>query len=377
VTNLVWRATNVFEDIGTAIGPSRDKALRLLQDKDHKPKIFAFSTYSVFFSNAPAVARLIGREPEILVFAGLQWIVIVVAYMAWTQLLQWIPDSVWDAVGAEEGNNWSFIFTNLLLLSWSFFIVCIASYPIGLCTAAMIAVHDLRTSNERVTIAKCLAIADRHLGRIWAFTIWDSWITVTAIFDRLPKKHSHRTALDELLYYAWKVSTLAVLPALVNGRTFVAAGRDSITLLTTQPSRAFGLRFGYSAICWVVGIAAYVGAFYFRDSVGGSPKQAHGLYNFYFLMAVPIFFAVGIVSVIVRPFYVLSVASFYTELVGVKKEVESDTKSVSSWEMRLLSWQSILFLAMAATLLITLLFSDQLGIRHWVAYLTLQDLIQK
>jgi hypothetical protein len=126
-----------------------------------------------------------------------------------------------------------------------------------------------------------------------------------------------------------------------------------------------------------VGIAAYVGAFYFRDSVGGSPKQAHGLYNFYFLTAVPIFFAVGIVSVIVRPFYVLSVASFYTELVGVKKEVESDTKSVSSWEMRLLSWQSILFLAMAATLLITLLFSDQLGIRHWVAYLTLQDLIQK
>jgi hypothetical protein len=250
----------LFGPVYQALDPTRDRAKDFLAQKGLKPRIFSGQSLGTFFAGIPGVAKLIAREPEILFFAALQWLVIWLAYLAWILMLQWIPDEVWNAVreASEGGRKADFTLINLVLLGWSFFVVCVASYPIGICNAAMVAVHDLRTTSEKATIAKCLAIAVRHLHRIWMFTVVDGWITVQAILDRLPKKHYHRTAFDELVYYAWKVSTMAVVPALVNGRSFVQAGRDSFLLLTSQPLRALGLRLGYSAVCWIIGALSYL-----------------------------------------------------------------------------------------------------------------------
>ncbi len=194
----------LFGAVHQALDPTRNRAKDFLQDKGYKPTVFSGANLRTFFESVVDVAKLINEEPEILLFAALQWLVIWLAYLAWIQMLHWIPDEVWNALrhASREQGKVEFTLINLVLLGWSFFVVCVASYPIGLCNAAMVAVHDLRTSGETVTIAKCLAIAERHLRRIWMFTVVDSWVTVGAILDRLPKKHRHRTLADEFLYYA-------------------------------------------------------------------------------------------------------------------------------------------------------------------------------
>ena len=348
-----------------------------METNGHRPKMFSSESFGALFGNIPTVTGLIRKEPEILVFAAIQWIAIWLAYIGWTQMLHWIPDELWNAVEAHHshGDKASFYLINLVLLGWSFIIVCIVSYPIGLCTAAMIAVHDLRASNQESTIPKCLAIADRHLGRIWAFTALDSWITVEAIMDRLPKKHYHRTALDELLYYAWKISTMAIVPALVNGRDFLAAGQDSLKLLMKQPARALSLRLGYSAVCWVIGVLSYVGAIVTFWGFGDRDNAAHFMYNFYLLMGVPIFVSVGVISIVVRPFYLLGLAQFYTSLIDVRPEIEKDIQSIPKWEESLFSWRFMLFLAMSITLAVTIIYADRLGLTGWVTQLAHRDLM--
>jgi hypothetical protein len=366
----------MFSSIRDPLNSARDQAKELLERGGYKPKVFAWNNLLAFFSNIPVVMKLLGEEPEILLFVVFQWIVICLAYVAWTQMLRWIPDGIWTAAREASSHNekGSFDLINLVLLGWSFFIVFLASYPIGLCNAAMVAVHDLRTCGEQVTIAKCLVIADRHLGRIWMFTALDGWITVSAILDRLPKKHYHRTALDELLYYAWKVGTIGVVPALVNGRDFMSAGRDSVKLLSEETSRALGLRLGYSAVCWVVGVLSYVGAIIIYAKFGDRGEGPNYIYHFYILATVPILVSVGIVSVLVRPFYLLGVAKFYTDVIDVRCELEQDIASLFSWEKSLFSWKTGLFLLMLGVLLIAIFFGDQLGLTRWIDELAQKDL---
>jgi hypothetical protein len=101
----------------------------------------------------------------------------------------------------------------------------------------------------------------------------------------------------------------------------------------------------------------------------------HWLYNAYFLMAAPAFFAVGLVSVIVRPFFLLSVAKFYTDLVDVKAEVEADIAAVPAWEKSLFSWHSAVFLVLLAMLLADVFFANQLGLTAWIKQLADNDLL--
>lgn len=367
----------LFGSVHQALDPTRDRAQDFLAQKGLKPRVFSVQNLGTFFGSIPDVARLIADEPEILVFAALQWLVIWLAYLAWIQMLQWIPDELWNALreASRDQRKIDVTVINAVLLGWSFLVVTVASYPIGICNAAMVAVHDLRTSGEKVTIAKCVAVAGRHLYRIWMFTVIDSWITVRAILARLPKKHQHRTALDELLYYAWKVSTMAVVPALVNGRDFVQAGRDSFLLLTSQPLRALGLRLGYSAVCWVIGVLSYGAAVAIFAKFGAGTHGPHWLYNAYFLMALPTFFAVGVVSVLVRPFFLLSVAKFYTDLVDVRPEVEADIAAAPAWERSLLSWHSAVFVLLLAMLVADVFFADQLGLTAWIKQLADKELL--
>ena len=362
-----------FGSLREALNPYRDQARDFLERGGHRPRVFAAENLLAFFSSIPTVARLIAEEPEILIFAASQWLVIWLAYLVWTQMLQWISDDLWNAVehASRQNQKAGFTLINLALLAWSFLVVAVASYPIGLCNAAMVAVHDLRRCGERATLGRCLGIAQRHLNRIWMFTVVDGWITVNAILDRLPRKNHRRTPLDELLYYAWKVATIAVVPALVNGRNFVAAGRDSLSLLTSDPVRALGLRLGYSAICWVVGVLTYAGAVALLCHFGPPRTVPHFLYQAYVLMAVPILVSVGVIAVLVRPFFLLAVAKLYTDRIDVKAEVEAD---LAAWQEEAPQWRPVWFLAAVLALMVVVYFTDQLGVTQLIRHLADLDL---
>jgi hypothetical protein len=366
----------LFSSVHTALDPARDQAKDFLQGKGLTPKVFTLANLRTFFGALPDVLKLIAQNPEILVFAATQWIVIWLAYLAWTRLLHWIPDPVWDAVSeaSREGRKSEFTLLGLVLLAWSFLVVCVASYPIGLCNAAMVAVHDLRTTGKQVTLARCLLVAARHQYRIWLFTMVDSWITVRTILSRLPKKNYRHTALDELAYYAWKVSTMAVVPALVNGRSLVAAGRDSYQLLTAHPMRALGLRLGYSAVCWLVGVSTCAGTLAMLARSNFAAHVNH-LYDFYVLLALPVCLAAGAVSVLVRPFFLLGVARFYTDCIDVKAEIDADVAAEPHWAETVLSWRQAVFLVPLAVMVGVVLFGDALGIADWIRRLTDHDLV--
>jgi hypothetical protein len=70
-------------------------------------------------------------------------------------------------------------------------------------------------------------------------------------------------AVAEALYYAWKVGTIGVPPALLTGKGLIEAGKDLISLVKSKLWKVLKLRGGYSAVCWIIGVAAYVGSMAF------------------------------------------------------------------------------------------------------------------
>ena len=349
-----------------ALNVARDEAREIFDQTGTKPKILSGQNVSTFFGELGYAVKLIFEEKEIVFFAALQWVVIGIAYTMWTQILDWIPDPVWEQVSRDD-NEISFTLLNLVLLGWSFFVVATASYPISLLNAAMTAAHYLRSAGEASTIARCLNLAFRNLGRLWVFTTIDAWITVDAILDRMPRKRNRRTALDELLYYAWKIGTIGVVPALAAGKGYIEAAKDSISLLREKPLRAIGVRMGYSLICWIIGIAAYAGSFFYFVAFGNFTSRANEVYNFYLLMAVPIIIAVGVTSVLVRPFYLVMVSKLYTDTVPIDRGVTTFTPGQK------FDVPAFIFAILLSILIAFYFFGDELGIRAWIESLAAKD----
>ena len=76
------------------------------------------------------------------------------------------------------------------------------------------------------------------------------------------------------------------------------------------------LRAGYSTLCWIIGIAAYVGAIILFMTVDIVPEgdEVYGhIYTFYFWAAVPILIAVAIIMLFLRPIYVLALCDLYSD----------------------------------------------------------------
>ena len=343
-----------------ALNLARKEASELFDRTGAKPKLLSAQNLSTFWGELRYSFKLILAEKEIVFFAALQWLVIGLAYAIWTQILDWVPDSVWDQVMKSDDHEITSTAINLVLLGWSFLVVVVASYPISLLNAAMTAAHYLRGAGQTSTVAKCINLAFKHLGRLWVFTTIDAWITVNAIVDRLPRKHGRRTALDEPLYYAWKIGTMGVVPALVAGKGFGEAAKDSVSLFTHEPGRAIGIRMGYSPICRVIGIAAYVGGFYYFVAFHDHANKVNEVYNFYVLMAVPIVIAVGVTSVLVRPFYLVMVSKLYTDVVPIDSEVTALTAG------RKFDALAFVFAIFLCALLAFYFVGDQLGIRGWI-----------
>ena len=269
-----------------------------------------------FASRAVAALALCVREKEILVFALLQWAAIAIAYLLWVQMLRWIPEEVWRS--AARSDEWSI--TDWVLLAWSVVCVGVAAFPVGILTGCMGAAHFLHKQGRESTIAACLKHVLPRTWSLWTFHWIDGWITVNQILDRLPKKGGTRTpaqrALSETLYYAWKLGVAGVLPGVLTGNGLVASARNSAVFVKDNFLEVAALRAGYSALCWVVGIGAYIGAlvlFAVADIVPAQEEVYGHVYTFYFWAGGPILIAAGMVVLLLRPVYVLALCDLYSD----------------------------------------------------------------
>lgn len=256
------------------------------------------------------------REKEIITFVLLQWAAIGLGYLLWVQMLDWIPEEVWrTAAESDEGS-----IVDVILLVWSFVIIGLVAFPVGILTGCMGTVHFLHRQRRESTIAMCLKLVMPQSWSLWAFHWIDGWITVRQIMERLPRKNDRRTpaqkALSEALYYAWKVGVSGILPSIVTGNNLVASARRSIHFVKSNFLEVAKLRAGYSALCWIVGIGAYAGSFFFLSAVDVVPANGEvysHMYTIYFWLGVPILIAVGVVMLVLRPIYVLALCDLYSD----------------------------------------------------------------
>ncbi|NBX67278.1 MAG: hypothetical protein EBQ96_09825 [Proteobacteria bacterium] len=361
-----------FSKSREALNVARDEAKAVFSATRTTPSVLNIDNLGTFFGEMKYAFLLILEEKEIIVLAALQWLAIAGAYLLWTQMLDWIPDSVWQEVAraSEEDRESAFSLIDFALLGWSFLVIAAVSYPLSVLNAAMVAVHYLRSSGQKSTIFAALGIAVQNMGRLWLFTVIDAWITVSAILDRLPKKRGRRTAVEEALYYAWKIGTAPVLPSLAAGNDFFEAAAQSVTILRKNTLRVIGVRMGYSLIAWVVGILAYGGALYVvMNSDMGPLDGPNGIFHFYVLMALPIFIAVGILNVLIRPFYMIMLARIYTEKFPYKAAPVAPAAGEHGAR-----GLALFFAVFIVTFLAVTYMAEPLGITGWVESLAAKDL---
>lgn len=272
-----------------------------------------------FFVRGGRAIRLIFSEKELIVFSLLQWSAVAMAYYVWVNVLAWIPEESWRAAG--ESDDVSMV--DVVFTLWSLLCIGLAAFPLGILSGCMGAVHFLNRQGEESTIARCLKIVMPHAFRLWVFHWIDAAYTCRQILERLPKKQEDDSprrsrAASEALYYAWKLGTAGMMPGLVLGKGLFSAGKDSVRLVKNRFFDLALLRGGYSALCWVVGILAYVGSFYFFWMTGFFEKtqdaaQGVQIHLFFKLGGVPILVAVGVVLLFLRPLFVISVCDIYSE----------------------------------------------------------------
>jgi hypothetical protein len=360
-----------------ALEVAQNEAAKIFNEIKVKPKVLSIQNLATFGSELGYACKLILEEKEILFFAILQWLSIGIGYILWTQIIDWIPNSVWEEIhkAHNSNKNTEFFLLNLVFLGWSFFVVIVVSYPLSLFSAAITASQYLKSSNQISTIFLCLNLASRHLGKLWIFTTIDAWITICRILERLPKKRSdgadsfETIVVKELLYYAWKIGTIGIQPALVSGKGYEDAVKDSINLLRTYPMRVIGIRMGYSLICWIVGIVAYIGGIFYILKFGYHNGHSHKMYNFFFTMIVPIFIAVGIICVLVRPFFLIMISKLYTDVIPLDKEM-----ALGGTQSKRFNVLALFFAILLGTLLVLYFFGDQLGIRTWIESIAATDI---
>lgn len=329
--------------------------IRNIPGIEQKPKRGGAVKY--FFIRAGQAIKLIFTEQEILVFAILQWVAIGLGYFLWVQMLDWIPEEVWRSTETSDSGS----VADLVLLAWSFVIVGIVALPIGILNACIGAVHFLRRQNRPSTIAACLQIVLPRAWPLWIFSWTDSWITVSQILKRLPKKRgSGNSVLSEALYYAWKLGTIGVLPALLSGRGLVDAGKDSVLLVKNKIADTSLLRVGYSLICWVVGVGTYIGTiffFIFFDNLIPDGEIYSTIYEFYFWAGVPILVAVGFILLFLRPIYTISSADIYSDYLQ-----ETNQPLLLPQPPSQLTSVVVAVLVLLAVVAAVFFFRDQLGI---------------
>jgi hypothetical protein len=313
-----------------------------------------------YFGYLVEVWHLTVREKEIITFALLQLASIAVGYYLWVQMLSWIPAEVWKTAEYSHHASWP----DLILLLWSFVCVGVAALPLGVFSACIGAVYFLRRQGYPSTIAACLKIVLPEVWALWIFQWMDGWITVNQILERLPKKNDRespaRRALSEALYFAWKLGTIGILPGVITGRGLVESCRDSILVVKTKFLDAAKLRVGYSFLCWIIGVTAYVGTIFFfiRGHFVPPGAEIYGfIYTLYFWAGIPLLIAVAFIELFLRPAYIVGSCELYAQyLTEHNKNImlpHPPSKGVSAF---------VFFAVLCLFVLIVFLYRESLGI---------------
>ncbi len=342
----------------------------LLKNRD-RARISNLSNVNEFGRSSLSTLKLIMQEKEIIVFAILQWLTIALGYFAFIQIIDWIPDELWRAVDTalEKDQESPATIVGLIMMGWLFLIVVLTSYPIGIFNSAMAATHFMRQAYGFSSVITTLSIAQKNQARIWAFTTADSWITVNAIIDRLPKKRNNRTIVDEVLYYAWKLGTMCMIPGLINGKGLVGAGKESLLVIKKEPMRAISLRFGYSLICWILGILIYFGIAAWLSLYDIEWRGDNWLYICYRAVFLPLVVSVGFITVFIRPFFLLGATKLYTDVHDFDKEHIEDCITSSGSLAKVIALLAIFY-----GLLVLAIFANKLGFQNWIEIKGIEDL---
>ena len=326
---------------------------------------------SFFAGRVRSALDLIRQEPEILLFGALQWLIIGVGYVAWAQIFGVVPDEVWQAVrqASEAERQGVVLLANVAITVWSFFIVGLVALPIGMLSGCMGAAHILRRSGRQSTIRTCLSLASRSAWSLWAFHWIDGWITCQQILARLPKKNDQldERIASEALYYAWKIGSAGILPALLCGSGIVSAGKSALGFLRKRFADIALLRSGYALVCWVLGIATYVIGVatlgYAAEPVAsGRSVTGSALEQFIIIAGLPLLIAVAVLQLVIRPIYVIAISELYVDyMIETQQQVDLDS-GVSR-----LGGAVAAGLALLAALVFVALFRDTLGITAYIA----------
>lgn len=280
------------------------------------------------------------KEKEIFFFGVMQWIFVFLACILWIQMLFWIPQPVWDAVSecieSNSGNaEGCTLMADIPLTLWGYFCILLAAFPVGIFSSAMGSAHFMYKQNKESTVIKCVRSALANAWTTWSFHFIDGFITVRQIANRLPqddgiqtpmikKMNDARRAKAEALYYAWKIGSAGVLPNMVLGNNLIDSGKNSLKFVRSRFVEIAKLRAAYSSICWVVGIAAYIGAIITLVLMGDSIYADSGglaIPKIYQYLMIPISFALLIVIIFLRPIYVLSICNLYSDyLVSINEQ---------------------------------------------------------
>ena len=316
-----------------------------------------FGSIGSFFTSIAASLRFIFTEKENIVFALLQWATIALVYFIWIQGLSWIPEEIWK-------NDTENTAANLILLVWSLACVGLAAFPLGILTACMNASCLLRFQNKESTFTDCMKAAFSRAGTLWIFSWIDGWWTVKRILERLPKKND-RTLRSvkierEIIYQLWKMISLGFIPALLYGRSFKDACKDSLFLLKKRFLPLIKLRLGYSFVCWIVGIGCYAGTVLFFCYMDKMPDE-YDIYSWYFYAGFPLIIALLTIIVLFRPLYIISACRIYINYAcdeGITPNLPQRTSAFTNI--------LVIFLCFAAIIGIVLLFHQQLGIDSFI-----------
>lgn len=288
---------------------TREEISKFIEDRE-RPKWY--NAFTEYFQSIGYATKLIFLEKQLFVLALTQWAVIAIGYYFWIQILNWIPDHVWEmALNSEVP-----LIIDLLFFAWSFMIVGIVALPIGILSACMGAVHFLHQQNEDVSLSRCFKIVIPRGWSLWVFSWIDCWWTVSQILERLPKRGGSWSFHSEIIYLAWKLGTMGMLPAMITGKNLVSAGRDSIEFISSKFTKASIIRLGYSTACWIVGIITYIGGFallmYKRDSIINNSIHTFPMFEFYYWIGIPVVLSAAIILFVLRPVYIIMVCDLYS-----------------------------------------------------------------
>lgn len=240
---------------------------------------------------------LLAQEPEIVGFAALQWISAMLVYALWVWAMEAMP------------GEFAFLF-------WTIACLVLVALPVGFFNACIGAVHFLRRAGEPSSIPACIRLVAPKVGALWAFHAMDVGFTVYQVLDRLPSKRSRsaaQRALSEALYYAWKLATIGILPAILAGRPLRKAAEESADLVRQRLAEAALLRIGYSSVCWILGIAVYAITLVSVNVYELSTLDSAG---YYLWLVGPVVVALAFILLFARPVYVVASCELYHDYRG-------------------------------------------------------------